>query len=118
MFAAAAAGDVDAYLSCFGGEERTQMERKFAGQNRQAGSAALQAAVAGMKGHAVHGSVQSADSPGRQSEVIDLPVERVYAHHNELQTYRLRHIGNRWQIEAIRPAGSQQPSIPYGTPVF
>ncbi len=50
--------------------------------------------------------------------MIELPVERVYAHHNELQTYRLRRGGNRWQIEAIRASGSQQPSIPYGTPVF
>ena len=118
MFAAAAAGDLDAYLACFGGEERTQMERKFAGQSRDAASAALRAAVAGMKGHAVHGSVPSASPPERLPEVIELPVERVYAHHNELQTYRLRHKGDRCQIESIRAAGNQLPRIPYGTPVF
>jgi len=117
MFAAAAAGDVDSYLNCFCGEERVRMARKFAGQSREAASAALRAAVAGMKGHAVHGS--AASPADRVADVIDLPVERVYAHHNELQTYRLRRGGgDRWQIEAIRASGSQQPSIPYGTPVF
>ncbi len=63
MFAAAAAGDVDTYLNCFCGEERVQMARKFSGQSREAASAALRAAVAGMKGHAVHGS---APVPARQ----------------------------------------------------
>jgi len=118
MFAAAAAGDVDTYLNYFCGEERLQMARKFAGQSRESASAALRAVMAGMKGHAVHGSGPSAGPADRLPEVIELPVERVYAHHNELQTYRLRRNGGRWQIEAIRAAGSQQPSIPYGTPVF
>jgi hypothetical protein len=118
MFAAAAAGDVPTYLACFCGPERVQMERKFAGQSADAAANALRAVVKGMKGHAVHASPGSTAKAPSTNDVVELPVERVYAHHNELQTYRLRRLADRWQIESIRASGNQQPPIPYGTPVF
>jgi hypothetical protein len=51
-------------------------------------------------------------------ETAEVTVERVYANHNQRQTYLLRRTAGGWKIEGLRGATNFQPPVPYGTPVW
>ncbi|HWC88190.1 MAG TPA: hypothetical protein VG433_00985 [Pirellulales bacterium] len=111
MFAAGERGDVDAYLACFTGEQRMQLEREVAAQPRENFASGLVAAIEPLKGRAIVHEAASALT-------AEITVERVYAHRNDLQLYNLQCQDGRWQIAAVRPVQALQPPVPYGTPVF
>ena len=52
------------------------------------------------------------------SEVIELPVERVYAHHNELQTYRLRRTRAVGKSKPFGPPAASNRRFPTARLVF
>lgn len=114
MFAAAEQGDVDAYLACFTGPERTRLEGELADQSRRDFADALQNAVATLKGRAVF----APDPQQPLGDTAEIDVERVYATRTERQTYRLVRQRGRWQIYQVQTAEAYQPAKPYGTPVF
>jgi hypothetical protein len=118
MFQAAQHGDVEGYLACFAGEQRLKLDRELAEQGPEAFADALRAAVEPLKGHAVFAAKSPAAATASGSDVAELSVERIYAHRNDLQSYRLRRSSGAWQIEALRSAENFQPPEPYGKPVF
>lgn len=113
MFAAAEQGNVPAYLDCFTGEQRAQVEREMAAQSPAESSKALAQAQTLLKGRAVH----NAGKQDPQANVAEVTVERIYAHHHELQKYQLRRESGVWKISFLSPAEKVQPVVPYGTMV-
>jgi hypothetical protein len=111
MFAAGEGGDVDAYLACFTGNQRSQLERELAAQPREQFARGLVAAIEPLKGRAIVQETASAAT-------AEITVERVYAHRNDLQVYELQHQDGRWRIAAVRAVRALQPPVPYGQPVF
>jgi hypothetical protein len=114
MFRAAEQGDIDGYLDCFTGEERPRLERNLASQTREAFSRSLVQAVQELKARAVIGGAEDANESGQ----AELSVERVYAHRNELQTFRLLKQGDTWRISSVQTATPFEPPVPFGTPAF
>lgn len=112
-FLTAAQGDIDGYLALFAGDLRTTIEREMNLQGSENYRATLTQHAAGLKGRVIEPVKLTPDA----SE-IEVRVERVYAFHNERQTYRLRREQQRWQIVGCGPIERFQPSIPYGTPVY
>jgi hypothetical protein len=111
MFAAAEKGNIPAYLDCFTGEQRTQVEREMAAHSPEEASRALAQAQTLLKGRAVHNSAQR----DPQSDQAEVTVERIYAHHHEMQKYHLRRESGVWKISFLAPAEKVQPAVPYGT---
>lgn len=110
---AAERGDVAAYLACFTGELREQLEAKAAASRPpERFRESLQAAIADLKG-----SVTSEVEHTGASEAV-LLWERVYAKYNERYRVRLRLLGDEWKIFALERIDRGPPPIPYGTPVF
>jgi hypothetical protein len=114
MFDAAERGDVDAYLDCFTGPQRQQIERELTSQTRQSFSQSLVDAIKPLKGRAMIGSPPAEPAANQ----VELTVERIYANRNETQTYQLLRQSDAWRITAVRSADAFQPPITYGTPVF
>jgi hypothetical protein len=111
MFAAGESGDVDAYLACFTGDQRVQLDRELAAQPRERFARGLVAAIEPLKGRAiVHESASAVTA--------EITIERVYAHRNDLQLYHLQCQDGRWRIGSVRAVQAVQPPVPYGTPVF
>ncbi|HEY5314543.1 MAG TPA: hypothetical protein VIK18_18570 [Pirellulales bacterium] len=111
MFAAGERGDVDAYLACFTGDQRTQLERELAAEPRENFAQGLVAAIEPLKGRAIVDESASALT-------AEITVERVYAHRNDLQRYNLQCQDGQWRIASVRAVQALQPPVPYGTPVF
>lgn len=111
MFAAGERGDVDAYLGCFTGQQRAQLDRELAAQSRANFARELALAIEPLKGRAI-------TSESASERTAEITVERIYAHRNDLQTYDLVCQNGRWQIAAVRPVQATQPPVSYGTPVF
>ncbi|HEX4148974.1 MAG TPA: hypothetical protein VHY20_08300 [Pirellulales bacterium] len=111
MFAAGERGDVDAYLACFTGSQKAQVERELAAQSRASFAQGLMSAIAPLKGRAIVNQVAS-------QLTAEVSVERIYAHRNDLQTYDLECQSGQWRIAAVRPVQALQPPIAFGTPVF
>jgi hypothetical protein len=111
MFTAAEQGNVAAYLDCFTGEQRAQVEREMASQSPDESSKALAQAQTLLKGRAVHNSGQQ----DPQANFAEVTVERIYAHHHEMQKYQLRRESGVWKISFLAPAEKLQPAVPYGT---
>jgi hypothetical protein len=113
MFEAARAGDVDAYLDCFTGPQRTRIQRKLAGQSREAFAQSLADAVRDLKGH-----VTPQSAPQGDADRVELAVERIYQNRNERQSYSLVRQSGVWRISDVQAAVSFQPPVAYGAPVF
>lgn len=111
MFASAEQGNVPAYLDCFTGEQRGQLEREMAENSPAESGRALAQAQTLLKGRAVHNSGRQ----DPQASFAEVTVERIYAHHHELQKYQLRREAGVWKISSLAPAEKIQPAVPYGT---
>jgi hypothetical protein len=114
MFQAMRSGDAAAYLDCFTGELRGQLERTAREQSTAGFSRYLVESAAPIKGRAVlqHRTLYSGP------DQVRLVVDRVYENRPwEYQAYRLRRDGT-WKIYAIDPAEPHEPPVPYGTPAF
>lgn len=114
MFDAARLGDVEAYLDCFTGPQRKQIERRLADQPREAFAQSLVDAVRDLKGRAI---TQTSEQQS-ESDRVELAVDRVYENGYERQSYRLVRKSGRWRIDEVAPAVAFQPDVPYGAPVF
>jgi len=119
MLAAADRGDIEGYLDCFTGREREEIERDVAQQSREGFARSLADAQRSMKGRSVQLAMAEADAAtGPPPDTAEVTVERIYANHNQRQTYFLRRTFSGWKIEGLRGATNFQPPVPYGTPVW
>jgi hypothetical protein len=112
-FEAARKGDLDAYLDQFTDPLKSQMLRL----RTEKGDAYLRDYLARLCGP-IKGI--SADLTRQESvgpDTIRLPVEFIYADHNEVQTFQLRREGGRWRVLQIATVRSAPTLIPYGTGV-
>jgi hypothetical protein len=114
MFAAAAGGDVAAYLHCFAGPERDRLERELAGQPREVFERSLREAVAPLKGRAVFRN----DPADQAAEQASYTIDRIYENRTERQTFQLVCQSGVWRISSVQAADAFQPEKAYGTPVF
>ncbi len=110
---AAQAGNVAAYVDCFDGPLREEIER----QRRAAGSddtfaAQLRSSVAELKGVATHDEI-----PSTPTDAL-LVLERIYQGHNERYRVALRTSAGKWRIAEMSRVGAEMPPVGYGTPVF
>ena len=114
MFEAARLGDIDAYLNCFTGPQRKQIERRLADQPRETFAQSLIDAVQDLKGRAIAQTSEQREGANR----VELSVDRVYENGYERQSYQLVREAGAWRIDEVAPAVPYQPDIPYGAPVF
>ena len=105
------AGDVQAYLDCFSGGTRAQLEATAREMAIARFSDYLKESGARVKGVAVY-DVQK--TSGRSATMV---VEYVYQDQNEKQRMALRLEGGMWRIESAESSQRVQPLIPYGKPV-
>ncbi|HEX4354327.1 MAG TPA: hypothetical protein VHZ95_15465 [Polyangiales bacterium] len=109
----AQAGNVAAYVDCFDGSLREEIEqqRRTAG-NDDAFATQLRSSVADLKGVATHDEI-----PSTSTDAL-LVLERIYQRHNERYRVALRTIGGKWRIAEMSRVGAEMPPVEYGTPVF
>lgn len=115
-FDAAAKGDANTYLGCFGGE----MAQKIAAARRESGEARfaadLRERAGAITGLAVSRAAESGGSGPADAAL--LRVEQVFRDRNEKQDFLLRRRWGGWRIHQIGPAATVKMPIPYGTPVY
>ena len=111
MFEAATLGDVPAYLACFSGPVRRQMQQQLSGAT-QSESESLRKSTADLKGWAIVDP--PAEVPG---SACQMTVEWVYATRVDRQQLGLERTSDGWQITRVDRIQPTQPAIPYGTPV-
>lgn len=114
MFAAAARGDVPGYSNCFCGPERQEIERSLGKEANPSVAESLRSTVADLKGWAV---VDPPRNPNAGSPCF-LVVERVYSGRVDRQRLELRRESSGWKIYAVERSQTQQPAVPYGTPIY
>jgi hypothetical protein len=112
FFAAAKAGDDDAYVRLTSGQLRATLENTRSQLGAAAFRESLRQTAAGIKGLA---TTAGSDAPPGQTAV---EVDIVFADRNERQRMFLAPLGAGWTIDAITAADMRKPSVPYGTPVF
>ena len=112
MLQASRSGDAPAYLNCFSGALRAQLEEN----QRQMGPAAFRAYLAGSQS-AVMG-VATTRLPDPSPSRARFQVEFVLRDKNQQQTIDLGQTNGLWRIEAMSQAAYVKPVIPYGTKVF
>ena len=115
MFDAMKAGDIAAYLKCFTGRLREELERTAKEQTAAGFSAYLKQSAGAIKGRAIlHHKTESSGS-----DQVRMVVDRVYEQRMwEYQAYRLQRQAGAWRIYAIDAPEPHEPPIPYGTPAF
>lgn len=112
MLDASRRGDARAYLGCFTGAMRPQLEatRQQMGEGRfREYLAESQAAVMG---------VATTRLAGAPPDTARFEVEFVLRDKNQRQTVELINEGGRWRIDSMSQAVYMKPAIPYGTKVF
>ncbi|HWA97985.1 MAG TPA: hypothetical protein VG713_05810 [Pirellulales bacterium] len=113
MTRASQSGDVQAYLDCFTGNLRQELDKELRDQGGvQALGERLRTSVARLKGTASY-EENPATSDGAQ-----LILERIYPQHNERWRVALRRDGQAWRVTSMAMIGSAVPPVEYGTPVF
>jgi hypothetical protein len=110
LLAAAAEGDVPAYLDSFAEPLRGRLAREVEGRGREAFAADLKSASLARKGHAVF----AAEPDGPAAALVT--VESVYPDRNERQTYRVEQTPAGWLVAGVEPVKSRQPAAKYGAP--
>jgi hypothetical protein len=108
---AARAGDVKAYLACYGGGMRAALDQSVRESGEPGFVRYLRESNAAIKGVAV-GEPQSI---GEGEAAVR--VEYVYQDRNEAQTMRLQKGEAGWRIVAVEGAARVKTLVPYGTPV-
>jgi hypothetical protein len=113
LYDAMRVGDVAAYVGCFSGELREQLEATVRRQGVGSFSNYLRETAAPIKGRAL----LRMDYAG--SDRVRVELDRVYeARMWEYQGYRLVRDSGTWKIYAIDPTELHDPPIPYGTPAY
>jgi len=113
LYEAMKTGDVRAYLNCFSGDLRDQLETTVRTQGTNSFSTYLKETVSPIKGRAL----LRTDYAG--SDRVRVELDRVYeARMWEYQGYRLEREAGIWKIYAIDPVELHDPPIPYGTPAY
>ena|SRR5436309_15457956 len=111
MLDASRNGDRAAYLECFEGAMRAQLETTARAMTPPRFSEYLRESVSRVKGVAVYDVARA--GPGQAS----LVVEYVYQDQNERQRMVLKMTQGTWRIESAEASQRIQPLIPYGKPV-
>ena len=92
MFEAAERGDVVAYLDCFTGQEREQLDRQLLDQSPETLAKTLMEAIDQLKGHAVHQAQISGDTALVTVETCLLQSQRKTAIRVDVGRIHLAHI--------------------------
>jgi len=111
MSDAAGAGDVAAYLDCFGGELR----QKLAKTSTEMGEAQFGQYLKKLNEEVTGIAVSDLEQKDRQS--ASLRVEFVYRGRNESQQHRFKMENSVWKIDGVDTAENVKTLIPYGTDV-
>jgi hypothetical protein len=111
LLASVRAGDVDAYLGCFGGALRARLEREADELGRKAFAARLKSVGLARKSHAVFAPMQEADRP----DSIRITVESAFEKALERQTFHLENAPGGWLICDVETARQQEPHYPLGS---
>ncbi len=116
MFDAMRAGDAAAYLDCFAGELRAELERSARAEAPARFADYLRQTAEPIRGRAVLQHKTQSPAP----DLVRLVVDRVYAKGRpwEYQGYRLRRSADGWKIYAMDAVEPHEPPVPYGTPAF
>lgn len=112
MLDACRRGEARAYLDCFAGDLRAELEttRRQMGEGRfREYLAESQAAVMG---------VATSRLEEKRPERARCEVEFVLRDKNQRQTVEMRWESGRWRIDSMSQAAYVKPVIPYGTKVF
>ncbi len=112
MLAAEKAGDAAAYLSCFSGRLREELETQVAATSGQAHIQRLRNDAAALTGYATTGLVMEG------TNAATVTFERIFARETETCRIHFRRRGSAWTIVAVEPPERTPSPIPYGTPVF
>jgi len=115
MYEAMQQGDVDAYLACYTGKLRKQLDNTVLEQGKEQFAEYLRRTAAPMKGRAIlhHKTEWSGKNKVR------IVVDRVYEDRLwEYQAYRLKKEPDGWRIYAVEPAEPHEPPVPWGTPAI
>jgi hypothetical protein len=110
LIEAAQTGDVEIYLSCFGGALRTQLDNTVLEMTPTGFSGYLQTSSSPLTGVAVY-DVEVTGSDG-----ASLTVEYVYRDATERQNMSLDMAKGGWKIVDLDRSKRAKPLIPYGSP--
>lgn len=112
MFDAGKKGDVRAYLDCFTGDLRRELEHRVREMGSRRFRQYLQEVDRQIKGVAI-----VRQEPWSEGEV-EMGIELVFEREKEAQRVLLRREGNRWRIVEMEGRGREPSPIPYGTPAI
>jgi hypothetical protein len=112
MLDASRRGDPQAYLECFTGVMRPQLDAT----RRQMGEARFREYLAESQAPVM--GVATTRLPGTPSDLARFEVEFVLRDKNQRQTVELKNEDGRWRIDSMSQAIYVKPAIPYGTKVF
>jgi hypothetical protein len=110
---AAKRGDLDAYLAQFADPLKAQLTKTRAEKGDAYLRDYLKRLTTPIKGIAADLNRMETVRP----DTVNLPVQFLYADHNETQTFQLRQQGAEWRICQIASARAAPTLIPYGTPI-
>jgi len=112
MFDASRRGDARAYLGCFTGAMRPQLEAT----RQQMGDARFRAYL--MESQAPVLGVATMKKAEPRPDLVRYEVTLVYRDKEQRQSVELKHEGGRWRIDSMGQSVYAKPLIPYGTKVF
>jgi hypothetical protein len=110
---AAQKGDIDGYLARFTDPLSAQLTRLRAEKGDAYLRDYLTRLTAPVRG--ITADLNRRESVG--PDTIRLPIEFVYADHNEMQRFLLRQERGQWRISGVDLVRSSPTLIPYGTPI-
>jgi len=112
-FEAAHKGDLDTYLAQFAEPLKTELARI----RTEKGDAYLRDYLVCLTGPLKGISADLNHKASLGQDTLSLPVEFIYADHNEQQVYRIRRVGGQWRISQVASVRAAPTLIPYGTPI-
>ncbi len=117
LLAAAARGDVDAYLAAFSGPARARLQQQADERGRSALADELRRTARARKSHATF--EPEPDESGAAGSGARVTVEAAFADHVERQTFRLVREGPGWSIADVETARDHvPPNIPGATATY
>lgn len=111
MTDAAREGDVDAYLSCFGGQMEKTLRQSVTEMTPVGFARYLTENNKLIKGIAMYKPEEVSES------AVDIRVEYVYVDRNEAQRFRVEKLSSAWVITKVDGVERVETIVPYGTPV-
>ncbi|MDA1312120.1 MAG: hypothetical protein O2968_02190 [Acidobacteria bacterium] len=112
MTDAAREGDVDAYLSCFGGQMEKTLRQSVTEMTPDGFARYLMANDKLIKGIAMYKPEVVSES------AVDVRIEYVYVDRNEAQRVRVEKLSGAWVITKVDGVERVETIVPYGTPVY